>query len=136
MGDVAGHERSDVVCALPGCGASIEPVAGRPQRKYCSTAHRAAMRRLRRAAAHAARDPRVVETLPWLREPSAGPAPGVPRDVPVPAPREGTGPRPASGTRDGRSRWARGPARRRRAVAVLGATAVLLGGSVLTVAWG
>jgi MinD-like ATPase involved in chromosome partitioning or flagellar assembly len=34
-------------CALPGCETTIEHVEGRPARKYCSAAHRAAGRRLR-----------------------------------------------------------------------------------------
>jgi MinD-like ATPase involved in chromosome partitioning or flagellar assembly len=34
-------------CALPGCEVMIEQVPGKPARKYCSAAHRAAGRRLR-----------------------------------------------------------------------------------------
>jgi hypothetical protein len=36
-------------CALPGCDAEIEIAGGRPERRYCSAAHRAAARRTRRA---------------------------------------------------------------------------------------
>jgi MinD-like ATPase involved in chromosome partitioning or flagellar assembly len=42
MGDMPVHQ-----CALPGCDVMIEELPGRPARKYCSAAHRAAGRRLR-----------------------------------------------------------------------------------------
>ncbi|HEY2100666.1 MAG TPA: hypothetical protein VGH72_29675, partial [Pseudonocardia sp.] len=42
MGEISVHQ-----CALPGCEVSIEQVPGKPARKYCSAAHRAAGRRLR-----------------------------------------------------------------------------------------
>jgi MinD-like ATPase involved in chromosome partitioning or flagellar assembly len=42
MGEVAVHQ-----CALPGCEVMIEQVPGKPARKYCGAAHRAAGRRLR-----------------------------------------------------------------------------------------
>ena len=38
-------------CALAGCGVPIDDVIGRPQRLYCSPAHRMAARQSRRAAA-------------------------------------------------------------------------------------
>ena len=36
-------------CALPGCDVKIEIAGGRPERRYCTAAHRAAARRTRRA---------------------------------------------------------------------------------------
>jgi MinD-like ATPase involved in chromosome partitioning or flagellar assembly len=42
MGEMSVHQ-----CALPGCEVMIEQVPGKPARKYCSAAHRAAGRRLR-----------------------------------------------------------------------------------------
>jgi hypothetical protein len=117
-GDTAG------VCALPGCGVRLEHTPGRPQRRYCGAAHRMAMRRLRRAQAHTAEDPVAAATLPWLREPveahAEEPAADEPATVELPAP-----PAPRSG-------WTRAIARHKRIVAVLGATAILLGGYALT----
>src|SRR5690242_18976238 len=37
-------------CALPGCEIWVEDIPGRPQRRYCSPAHRNAARQARRAA--------------------------------------------------------------------------------------
>ena len=160
---VGGDGDEGARCALPGCGQPVEAAPGRPQRLYCSAAHRMAMRRLRRTAAHSAADPRVAEMLPWLREPvghqraarvarNLRSAPGSdhppsdhpPSDPPGPdhpvsdRPGRGrSGPGPAD--RDPRpvavpSGWARALVRRKRAVAVLGASAVLIGGYVLSVA--
>jgi len=55
-------------CALPGCDVLIEDIPGRPVRRYCSAAHRAAARQARRASAHDEQDARLAATLPWLRE--------------------------------------------------------------------
>lgn len=85
-------------CALPGCVVEIHDVPGRPPRRYCTAAHRAAARQARRTSAQAAQDhQRLAETLPWLREPAEEPpAAAVPpargservtaRAVPDPAP--------------------------------------------------
>ena len=58
-------------CALPGCDTVLEPVPGRPQRLYCTAAHRAAARHARRAAGHAtpSADERAAAHLPWLAPP-------------------------------------------------------------------
>lgn len=126
-------------CALQGCDAPLEPtgdVSGdRPQRRYCSAAHRLAARQVRRAAAQAAGDQRLADTLPWLREPEA-----VEADEHVEPARRGTATRrpvvarqAASGPdRPGPLRAPRSPLRHRRTLALIGATAVLLGGYALT----
>ena len=62
-------------CALPGCDELIEVVPDRPERRYCTAAHRASARRARRAAAQSEGDRRLAETLPWLREPETEPEP-------------------------------------------------------------
>ena len=36
-------------CALTGCDVQIRTASGRPERRYCTAAHRAAARRTRRA---------------------------------------------------------------------------------------
>ncbi|MBW3615893.1 MAG: hypothetical protein KY439_11395, partial [Actinobacteria bacterium] len=54
-------------CALPGCSAPIESAPGRPERRYCSAAHRAAARQARRASAHPEDEAPLAEALPWLR---------------------------------------------------------------------
>ena len=55
-------------CALPGCDVEIQVAHGRPERRYCTAAHRAAARKARRAAMHARRRSEPVgdltETLP------------------------------------------------------------------------
>src|SRR5919108_1224005 len=56
-------------CALPGCEELLEDIPGRPPRRYCSAAHRAAARQARRAAAQQEQDARLAATLPWLAEP-------------------------------------------------------------------
>ena len=67
-------------CALPGCGVEIRSVSGRPERRYCSAAHRLAARAARRAATQArqrvAAGGDLSATLPWLRDPAAS----TPRD--------------------------------------------------------
>ncbi|GAA4993494.1 hypothetical protein WHI96_18715 [Pseudonocardia tropica] len=127
-------------CALQGCDAPLEPagdVSGdRPQRRYCSAAHRLAARQVRRAAAQAAGDQRLADTLPWLREPEAVEADG--RVVPAgrgTATRRPVVARPAVSAgpdRPGPLRAPRSPLRHRRTLALIGATAVLLGGYALT----
>ncbi|WP_226367293.1 hypothetical protein [Pseudonocardia sp. ICBG162] len=124
-------------CALQGCDAPLEPtgdVSGdRPQRRYCSAAHRLAARQVRRAAAQAAGDQRLADTLPWLREPEA-----VEADERVATARRGTATRrpvvarPAASAGPDRPGPLRGPLRHRRTLALIGATAVLLGGYALT----
>ncbi|MER5673765.1 hypothetical protein [Pseudonocardia alni] len=127
-------------CALQGCDAPLEPtgdVSGdRPQRRYCSAAHRLSARQVRRAAAQAAGDQRLADTLPWLREPEA-----VEADERVATARRGTATRrpvvarPAASAgpdRPGPLRAPRSPLRHRRTLALIGATAVLLGGYALT----
>ncbi|WP_181782098.1 hypothetical protein, partial [Pseudonocardia pini] len=123
------------VCALPGCDLVVESVPGRPERLYCCAAHRLAMRRLRRAAAHSAEDPAVTATLPWLREPM----PSEPRPVRSTVETEvenstadGRDRSVADAPTAGRSSWMRALARQKRTIAVLGATAILLGGYALT----
>ncbi|MCW0216222.1 MAG: hypothetical protein OJJ54_22965 [Pseudonocardia sp.] len=120
-------------CALPGCDALVEETPDRPGKIYCTAAHRLAARRERRAAAQAAGDDRLTETLPWLREAPERP---LVRTRAVPArvealPDEEREPEPAE-LPGARSSWMAGLARRRRAIAVLGATAVLVGGYALT----
>ncbi|MEK6438126.1 hypothetical protein [Pseudonocardia sp. T1-2H] len=120
-------------CALPGCDALVEETPDRPGKIYCTAAHRVAARRERRAAAQAAGDDRLTETLPWLRETPQRPlvrSRAVPARVAAPVREE---PEPEPGELPGaRSPWMAGLARRRRAIAVLGATAVLVGGYALT----
>ncbi|MDT0351756.1 hypothetical protein [Pseudonocardia charpentierae] len=59
-------------CALPGCDTRIFTDDGRPERRYCTAAHRAQARRVRREAIRVERlsDPAALAPeLPWLREP-------------------------------------------------------------------
>jgi hypothetical protein len=59
-------------CALSGCDTRIFTSDGRPERRYCTAAHRAQARRVRREAIRAERhgDPAgLAAELPWLREP-------------------------------------------------------------------
>ena len=111
-------------CALPGCDRTIPTTDGRPERRYCAAAHRAAARQARRAALQAEQrggaEP-LVETLPWLREP-AHPA----RRAAEVAPTDGrvAEPGPATRARDRR----RPPGPRGRALAMLGVAGILAGG--------
>jgi hypothetical protein len=77
-----GHEERR--CALDGCAEPIEDVVGRPQRLYCTPAHRQAARRMRRTVAQRARQDQLVQNLPWLQDtgapPEAAPAVPVPAD--------------------------------------------------------
>lgn len=102
-------------CALPGCDRVISPTDGRPERRYCTAAHRAAARQARRAAARTAPESGpapLVEALPWLHDaPDAGVrAPAAPPDP------------PAARTRHRRLRP------RGRALAAIGIAGVLAGG--------
>jgi hypothetical protein len=115
-------------CALPGCDRLILPTDGRPERRYCTAAHRAAARQARRAAAQAeqADAAPLAEVLPWLGEASEPSAePPEPRPAPVvtePAPR---------GSRDPRRVRPRG-----RALAALGIAGILVGGYAAILAGG
>jgi hypothetical protein len=59
-------------CALSGCDTRIFTDDGRPERRYCTAAHRAQARRARREAIRVERhgDPAALASeLPWLHEP-------------------------------------------------------------------
>ena len=62
-------------CALPGCDEALRTVSGRPERRYCTAAHRMAARQARRAAT---RGCAAVVTLDRRRELRV-------RDLPEPA---------------------------------------------------
>jgi hypothetical protein len=101
-------------CALPGCDRVIPSSDGRPERRYCTAAHRAAARQARRAAAQQQGRP----DLPWLPEvepAGTDPAPAAARPAPA----------------------ARPPGRRTlrpggRALAMLGVAGILAGGYAAT----
>ena len=122
-------------CALPGCNAVIEPVPGRPERRYCSPAHRAAARQARRAAARREREARLAETLPWLRT-SEEPTTTGERQAAVEHARSRPGLRSGAAspstqppTRAERPRRNLGRiSRRRRTLAVLGVAGLIAGG--------
>jgi hypothetical protein len=60
-------------CALSGCDTRIFTDDGRPERRYCTAAHRAQARRVRREAIRVERqgDPAALaRELPWLHEPA------------------------------------------------------------------
>ena len=125
-------------CALPGCDRTITTTAGRPERRYCTAAHRAAARRARRAAVPAEQPDgpdALADALPWLRDaigtgaaragdsddPGAEPVrPGLPAEV-TPALEV------SSGSRDRRPM-----PRRRHALALLGVAGILAGGYAVT----
>jgi hypothetical protein len=115
-------------CALPGCDVGIEPAGGRPERRYCTAAHRAAARQARRAGSGSNQcrpvpggEQPLSGSLPWLREPagsvpeSEGPPPGL----------DAVSPATTRRTCDDRPR-------RRRTLAVLGVAGVLAGGYAAT----
>ncbi|GEL16991.1 hypothetical protein [Pseudonocardia asaccharolytica] len=112
-------------CALPGCGATIEIIPGRPERRYCTAAHRVEARRVRRAAAQSGDDARLAEALPWLR-----PA-GEPARRPAAEPRQRTDRSPHRPVPE-RTVRGNGSPRRSRAVAALGAAGLIVGGYVIT----
>ena len=125
-------------CALPGCDRTITTTAGRPERRYCTAAHRAAARRARRAAVPAEQPDgpdALADALPWLRDaigtgaprrgdsgdPGAEPVrPGLPAEV-TPALEV------SSGSRDRRPM-----PRRRHALTLLGVAGILAGGYAVT----
>ncbi len=106
-------------CALPGCDTVLEPAPGRPQRLYCTAAHRAAARQARRAAGQAAPSAgeRAAAHLPWLAPP-----------VRVEAPRQH---RRVGRREAGQMRRCRMGPGGRHTLAVLGAAGVLAGGYAL-----
>jgi len=125
-------------CALPGCDRTITTTARRPERRYCTAAHRAAARRARRAAVQPEQPDgpdALADALPWLRGaigtdaaraghsdgPAADPVrPGLPAEA-TPAPDV------SSGSRDRRPM-----PRRRHALALLGVAGILAGGYAVT----
>src|SRR5882757_531365 len=102
-------------CALPGCYVVIESEPdGRPQRKYCTAAHRAIARQMRREGTHrSATAPPLPLPTPPLPLPPLAPVPGVSRR---------------------RRELAMAAARRCRAVAVLGSAGLLVTGGGLMAA--
>lgn len=126
-------------CALPGCDRTITITAGRPERRYCTAAHRAVARRARRAAVPAGQPDgpdAPADALPWVRdaigtgaaragdpgEPAAEPVrPGRPAEV-TPAPDVASG-----------SRARRPTPRRRHALVLLGVAGILAGGYSVSV---
>jgi hypothetical protein len=107
-------------CALPGCDRTIPTTDGRPERRYCTAAHRAAARQARRAAQQAEQHDgpeRLAEALPWVREPVAAPRP-------VEAAEPGPAARPL--------RDRRAPRPGARALAMLGVAGILAGGYATT----
>ena len=113
-------------CALPGCNEVIEDIPGRPPRRYCTAAHRAAARQARRAAAQAGQDARLAATLPWLldplEDPEAAPVPHGVREQRAIV--EARRVQRASQAAAGRGR-PRTTGRRRRTMAVFGAAGIL-----------
>jgi hypothetical protein len=108
-------------CALPGCYVLIEPEPdGRPQRKYCTAAHRAVARQLRRESTHRSAS---APPLPLNQQPDQPTAPlPLPPLAPVPVPVRR------------RRQLALATVRRCRAVAVLGSAGLLVSGGSLMVA--
>ncbi|MDT7639594.1 MAG: hypothetical protein QOC83_3882, partial [Pseudonocardiales bacterium] len=102
-------------CALPGCYVVIESEPdGRPQRKYCTAAHRAIARQMRREGIHrSASAPPLPLPTPPLPLPPLAPLPGVAQR---------------------RRQLATAAARRCRAVAVLGSAGLLVTGGGLMAA--
>lgn len=101
-------------CALPGCYVVIETEAdGRPQRKYCTAAHRAIARQARREGANrsAAAPPLMLPELPL---PPLAPA-------------------PEAGPARRRRQRTEAAGRRARAMAVLGSAGLLVTGGTLMV---
>ena len=121
-------------CALPGCDQAIATTDGRPERRYCTAAHRAAARQARRAALQTGQRDRpdpLAETLPWLREPADPARP----TAEVAAPTEATAAEPAPATRtaaSGPRDRRRPPGPRGRALAMLGVAGILAGGYAAT----
>ncbi|MFC5995517.1 hypothetical protein ACFQE5_14980 [Pseudonocardia hispaniensis] len=122
-------EESTRRCALPGCDATFEIIPGRPERRYCTAAHRVAARQARRAAAQSGGDARLAEALPWLRPADGPPGPPVSRSAVEPCLRVDGAPRHPmpDGAVPGK-----GLTRRSRAVAVFGAVGLIVGGYLIT----
>ena len=119
-------------CALPGCDEGISSTDGRPERRYCTAAHRLAARRARRAAGGAERpDDPPAPTLPWLREPAVEPSVvrrTQPEWRPVPSMAGGA----AASTRSTQHGRARLRPFGRRALVLLGVAGLLAGGYALS----
>jgi hypothetical protein len=108
-------------CALPGCYVVIEPEPdGRPQRKYCTAAHRAVARQMRREGIHRS------ATAPPL------PLPAPPLPLPPIAPPPTVNQHQHQHQR--RRQLTETTARRARAVAVLGSAGLLVTGGGLMAA--
>ena len=113
---------------------AIATTDGRPERRYCTAAHRAAARQARRAALQTGQRDRpdpLAETLPWLREPADPARP----TAEVAAPTEATAAEPAPATRtaaSGPRDRRRPPGPRGRALAMLGVAGILAGGYAAT----
>jgi hypothetical protein len=135
-------------CALPGCDAAVEVAVGRPQRRYCRPAHRAAARQARRAVTRAGGQPRSaappVEVLPWLRQPAnnsdepawaGGPVlrarPARRAGAPAPTPDRTTEVGPALYPSGGAGHRPAPLSRGRRVLVVLGLAGILAGGYAL-----
>lgn len=129
-------------CALPGCDRTITTTAGRPERRYCTAAHRAAARRARRAAAQPEQPDgpdALAEALPWLRDAiGTGAArrtdvgdPGDSGEPDAEPPADVTPAAPATEA-SSRSRDRRPMPRRRHALALLGVAGILAGGYAVT----
>jgi hypothetical protein len=117
-------------CALPGCDERIPRTDGRPERRYCTAAHRLVARRARRAGRGAERpDEPLAPALPWVHEPAVEPAAdrhSEPGWWPAPPPSC------SATTRSTHHR--RAPARPfgRRALVLLGVAGLLVGGYALS----
>lgn len=124
-------------CALPGCHRTITTTAGRPERRYCTAAHRAAARRARREAVQAeqSRGPDGLgDALPWLRDAiGTGAARGDfgDPDVEPVRPRRPATTTPAPEV-SSESHDRRPTLRRRHALALLGVAGILTGGYAVT----
>ncbi|HEX4248637.1 MAG TPA: AAA family ATPase, partial [Pseudonocardia sp.] len=91
MGETTVHQ-----CALPGCEVTIEQMPGKPARKYCSAAHRAAGRRLRGGLDDADVDyPAQPGRMTVGASVRPGPAPGHLAEGQAPSPAPRPAPRPA-----------------------------------------
>lgn len=66
-------------CALPGCGATIEDVPGRPPRRYCGPEHRKAARRARHAGKVVEEATPTTDHPAMAGQPPIAPRPGRPR---------------------------------------------------------
>jgi hypothetical protein len=70
-------------CALAGCDEAVRVVTGRPERRYCTAAHRVAARQARRAATRGGRSAAPADpSRRGGRATAAGCAPAWPRSGP------------------------------------------------------